>query len=100
MQALEGRDVRHIARGFPDYFQHLAPDIREMKKHARVWIVYRHYNGMKTGDFEGRPEWYYQNVNAVEQLHTHLITLGKETDVFHPVDGAQSDIYIGLFVFD
>ena len=100
MHVVEGRDLRYISSGFPDYFQKLSPDFQEMKKHRRVWIVYRHYNGMKTGDFEGQPEWYYKNVNAVQELHAYLLTLGRETQVFHPEDGGKPDIHVGLFIPD
>ncbi len=100
MRVMEGRDVRHIADGFPDYFQKLSGDFDEIRKHRRVWVVYRYYNGMKTGDYEGQPEWYYKNINAVQQLHTYLLSLGAEKQVFSIRKPAISDIYVGLYVIN
>jgi len=95
--ALEGSDVRQAANSFPDYYRKLAPDFDTFRKYSRVWVVYRNYNGMKVGDYEGQPAWYYKDVNAAGRLREHLLTKGVEKRIFQPGHYAWADIYVGLF---
>lgn len=95
--AVEGRDVRLLSNGFTDYFQRLAPDFDQLKGKKRVWVIYRNFNGMKIGDFEGRPEWYYKDVDAVAKFHDQLASMGKEISTYDPTGKGLSDIHLSLF---
>nr|WP_295922381.1 glycosyltransferase family 39 protein [uncultured Dyadobacter sp.] len=93
---LYGSDVRAKSTDFATYFQHMTPELDRLEGHARVWYLYKPYDGLKLGDIENEPKWYYQKMNAYKKVLAHMGRFGKPTPVF-PRNGVPTDVQLVLF---
>jgi len=92
---IRGNDVRLASTGFVHYFQNLSGDFDNIKGYKRLWYAYKPYNGIKIGDIENEPKWYYQHNNGVQKMLSKIQELGtvKET---YPASATGTDIKLYL----
>lgn len=91
-----GSDVRKESGDFSSYFRNLSGDFRKFQGYERLWYVYRPYNGLKLGDIENEPQWYYRNVDAVGKVLGHISKMGTLRQVF-PSGKSTDDVKVCLF---
>lgn len=91
-----GSDVRKASTDFESYFKNLSGDFGKFQGNNRLWYVYRPYNGLKLGDIENEPQWYYHNVDAVKKVLGHISGMGTLQEVF-PSGNATADVKVCLF---
>jgi 4-amino-4-deoxy-L-arabinose transferase-like glycosyltransferase len=90
-----GSDERKNASDFGTYLQKVSVDVSKVKGNNRLWYVFRPYNGLKIGDIENEPRWYYQGVNAAEKVLEDVKKLGK-VESMYPSEKQFADVKICL----
>lgn len=91
-----GSDVRAKSTDFTTYFQHMRPELDRLAAHSRVWYLYKPYDGLKLGDIENEPGWYYLKMNAYKKVLAHMGRFGKPTPAF-PRSEVPTDVQLVLF---
>jgi 4-amino-4-deoxy-L-arabinose transferase-like glycosyltransferase len=91
-----GSDARGQSTDFTSYFQNLAPELAPLEKHRRVWFMYKAHNGLKLGDIENEPKWYYNQVSAYHRVVSHMNRFGTPSNRY-PKQGQFSDVELVLF---
>ncbi|MPR36003.1 glycosyltransferase family 39 protein [Salmonirosea aquatica] len=91
-----GSDVRLVSSDFDSYFKNLGVDFQHLPGHNRLWYLYKPYNGMKIGDIEKQPDWYYHKVDAAGKVLKYLSIFGKGEKVYPP-ENTDSDVNVYLF---
>jgi len=92
-----GLDARSQSHDFDSYFNNMLPDFNLIKENKRLWYVYKPYNGLKIGDIENEPKWYYKKVSAVKKMLDKIYSLGTNLDKFPKT---QTNTDVKLFLFD
>jgi hypothetical protein len=93
--AVEGRDYRHTATSFSDYFNKLGADLQPLMSHKHVWIIQNNNIDIPIGDYIGDPAWYYLYNDGPKRFHDYILRYGTVSDEFHPADKeAVSDINV------
>ncbi len=77
-----GSDVRGISRNSAEYFTRLGPEIKSAGTGKRVWLLYSKNRGVKIGEFDQQPAWYFREVIGGEKLYQKFAALGKEIYVY------------------
>lgn len=91
-----GSDVRAKSSDFTSYFINMEPELARLEGHSRVWYFYKPYDGMKLGDIENEPAWYYRSKGAYNTVLSHMARFGKVGRVF-PANGLATDVKVVLF---
>lgn len=91
-----GSDVRAISHDFDSYFQNLSGDFSKIKENKRLWYAFKPYNGLKIGDIENQPTWYYYKVNAFKKVYDKVSSFGSLQDSY-PAGDVDTDIKLYLF---
>jgi 4-amino-4-deoxy-L-arabinose transferase-like glycosyltransferase len=91
-----GSDVRAVSHDFDSYFKNLSGDFNKINENKRLWYVFKPYNGLKIGDIENQPTWYYSKVNAWKKMYDKVSVFGKLEDKY-PADNISTDIKLYLF---
>lgn len=94
-----GSDVRAVSHDFDSYFKNLSGDFDKIRENKRLWYAFKPYNGLKIGDIENQPAWYYYKVNAYKKMYGQVSALGKLQDRY-PNDDTSTDIKLYLFDLD
>ena len=95
-KTIYGSDVRLASHDFDTYFNNLSPDFNKIAGNERLWYAYKPYNGIKIGDIENEPRWYYHKVDAVKKMREKIASLGILTTSF-PSSEMSTDIKLLLF---
>ena len=95
-KTIYGSDVRLASHNFESYFNNLSPDFRKLEGNERLWYAYKPYNGIKIGDIENEPGWYYHKVDAVKKMKEKISSFGILTTSF-PSSEMSTDIKLLLF---
>ena len=95
-KTIYGSDVRLASHNFESYFNNLSPDFRKLAGNERLWYAYKPYNGIKIGDIENQPGWYYHKVDAVKKMKEKISSFGILTTSF-PSSEMSTDIKLLLF---
>jgi hypothetical protein len=95
-KSIYGSDARLASTGFPAYFKNLSADFGQISGNQRLWYFFKPYNGMKIGDIENHPDWYYRNVDAVGLMLRRIAGMGTIRKTF-PEKGLPTDVRVCLF---
>ncbi|GGB87057.1 glycosyltransferase family 39 protein [Dyadobacter sediminis] len=91
-----GSDERKTSSNFNSYLKNMSGDFQKFQGHERLWYIYKPYNGLKLGDIENEPQWYYRNVDAVGKVLGHISKMGTLQEVF-PSGKTTDDVKVCLF---
>ncbi len=80
--AIEGSDFRASSADASEYFEKLTSEITGLKDSKRVWLIYCKNRGVKIGEFDHRPAWYFKEVLGGKKLHQKFSEMGYEVDGF------------------
>lgn len=91
-----GSDVRAKSTDFASYFKNMEPDMAKLEGHGRVWYFYKPYDGMKLGDIENEPAWYYRSKEAYNIVLAYMGRFGEVGGVY-PANKLSTDVQVVLF---
>ncbi|MCF2444152.1 glycosyltransferase family 39 protein [Dyadobacter sp. CY345] len=94
-----GSDVRYVSHNFDSYFKNLSSDFKKLNGSRRLWYAYKPYNGIKIGDIEKEPKWYYYKVDAVKKMLEKISSFGVLKDSY-PSRETGTDVKLYLFELD
>ncbi|MEO6148718.1 MAG: glycosyltransferase family 39 protein [Mucilaginibacter sp.] len=98
--AIRGKDYRHAAKNYNEYFALLKHDFEQFKGKKRVWVLQSRFIIIPIGDYTGDPAWYYSDGDSNQKFYDELMHWGKPVQKFHPEDKrATGDMSVTLIDF-
>lgn len=84
--AIEGTDVRNVSTSTADYLNRLQPDFQKLAGHKRVWVTFSKFHVIEIGDYDMKPEWYFNEAKGGRALQTYMDTHFKKLQQFETRD--------------
>lgn len=91
-KAVEGKDYRFTSTDFKDYLKKLESDIKPLKNHKRVWLIYANARDIKIGEIDNQPVWYYKGKDHLKMKRAEFNSIGKQID--HYKTKENMDLYL------
>ncbi|WP_158534918.1 glycosyltransferase family 39 protein [Mucilaginibacter hurinus] len=85
-KAIEGKDYRHKANNYDEYFTLLKKDFAQFKEKKRVWVLQSRFIIIPIGDYTSDPPWYYADGDSNQKFYDQLMKWGKPIKKFSPAD--------------
>ncbi|GHA56707.1 ArnT family glycosyltransferase [Pontibacter akesuensis] len=90
-KTIMGKDVRQQSASTAAYFQHLSPDLNEMAKHPRAWVLLNNMMGANIGEVEYPGDLFSTALKDGSLFVKELEKRGELKDAFK---GLHNDVYL------